>query len=216
VAAAGILPAALAALHERHPSIAVRLVQGTTDQLLPALAAGEVDLIVGRLYEPALPDSFLREALYEEPMSVLARIGHPILKRTRIGRADLAAYPLVLPTISQRVGQDIERVLGPLGLANAARVTRTSSVNLIREMLLTSDTLTIVPRHILAGDIARGAIAVVPLAFAAPRRPAGIIRMPGRKPSPCMEAFVACLRAAIAVGDAAGHSKPAALRRAKE
>ena len=208
VAAAGILPAVLAALHERHPGIAVRLVQGTTDQLLPSLAAGELDLVVGRLYQPALPDSFVREAMYDEPMAILARADHPVLARAQVQPADLAGYQLVLPTITQRVGQDIERVLASLGLAEAVPAMRTSSVSLIREMLLTSDALTIIPRHVLAGDIARGLIAVVPAAFAAPQRPAGIIRAPGRPDSPSVNAFVECLREAIGAGGAtSGHSE---------
>ncbi len=203
VAAAGILPAALAVLHDRHPGIVVRLVQGVTDQLLPALAAGEVELVVGRLYPPALPDEFVREAMYEEPISVLARSDHPLLAQAGVAPRDIAAFPLVLPTISQRVGQDIERVLASLGVTGAGAPVRTSSVSLIREMLLTSDALTIIPHHVLAGDIARGGIAIVKLPIQAPPRPAGLIRMPGRPPSASAEAFVACLRAAI---DAVGHS----------
>ncbi len=203
VAAAGILPAALAVLHDRHPGIVVRLVQGVTDQLLPALAAGDVELVVGRLYPPVLPDEFVREALYDEPISVLARSDHPVLAQVRVEACDIARFPLVLPTISQRVGQDIERVLAALGVAGAGAPVRTSSVSLIREMLLTGDALTIIPRNVLAGDIARGAIAVVKLPFAAPPRPAGLIRLPGRTLSASAEAFVACLRAAI---ESVGHS----------
>jgi LysR family pca operon transcriptional activator len=194
VAAAGILPGALAALKERHPAIVVRLVQGTTEQLLPALAAGDIDLVIGRLYEPAAPDAFLREAIYDEPISVLARAGHPLLARAKVAAPDLATYPLVLPTITQRVGQEIERVLVALGLPAGGAPVRSSSVSLIREMLLTTESITVIPRDMLAGDIARGAVAVVDVAFAAAPRPAGLIRAPGRTLSPGAEAFVACLR----------------------
>lgn len=50
------------------------------EDLFPLLAAGEIDLIAGRLYEPAGPDGFVREALWSEPISFLARAGHPILR----------------------------------------------------------------------------------------------------------------------------------------
>ena len=49
--------------------------QGRMEELLPLLAAGEIDLIVGRLYPPAVPDGYTREALWEEPISFLARAG---------------------------------------------------------------------------------------------------------------------------------------------
>ena len=54
------------------------MLQGRTEDLLPLLASGELDLIVGRLYEPATPDGFVREPLWEEPISILARTEHPI------------------------------------------------------------------------------------------------------------------------------------------
>lgn len=206
VAAAGVLPGALAALKARHPGIVVRLVQGTTDQLLPALAAGDVDLVVGRLYPPALPDAFLREAIYEEPISVLARAGHPLLARVPLAASELAAHPLVLPTISQRVGQEIERILAALGLPVGAAALRSSSLSLIREMLLTSDAVTVLPQAMLAGDVARGAVAVVPLTLATEPRPAGLIRSPGRALSPAAAAFVECLRAFVATAHA-GHDE---------
>lgn len=207
VAAAGILPGALAALKARHPGVVVKLVQGTTSQLLPALAAGDIDLVVGRLYEPALPDAFIREAIYEEPFTVLARAGHPLLARTAVEPRDLLAFQLVLPTIGQRVGQEIESILATLGLSEAMTPTRTSSISLIREMLLTGDAVTIIPYHILAGDLARGAVKIVPLEFAARPRPAGLIRAQGRKLSRGTEAFIECLRATIAAPQGtAGHS----------
>jgi LysR family pca operon transcriptional activator len=181
VAAAGILPGALAALKERHPAIVVRLVQGTTEQLLPALAAGDIDLVIGRLYEPAAPDAFLREAIYDEPISVLARAGHPLLARAKVAAADLAAYPLVVPTITQRVGQEIERVLASLGLPAGGAPVRSSSVSLIREMLLTTESITVIPRDMLAGDIARGAVQAIAVAFAATPRAAGLIRAPAAR-----------------------------------
>lgn len=77
VAATGVLPGALVRLKATHPDVKVRLRQGRTEDLLPLLASGELDLIVGRLYEPAVPDGFAREALWSEPISVLARADHP-------------------------------------------------------------------------------------------------------------------------------------------
>ena len=84
---------------------------------LPLLAARELDLVVGRLYAPAMPDGFAREAMWEEPISVLARAGHPLLKaRGPVTAAMLSRYELVLPTVSQRVGQEIDQLRALLGL----------------------------------------------------------------------------------------------------
>jgi LysR family transcriptional regulator, pca operon transcriptional activator len=115
VAAAGVLPGALARLKTTKPDIKVQLQQGRTEDLLPLLASGEIDLIVGRLYEPVLPDGFSREPLWTEPMSILARTDHPIFSEAVTIDA-LRRYELVLPTVTQRVGQEIDHLLDLLGL----------------------------------------------------------------------------------------------------
>lgn len=198
VAAVGVLPGALIRLKQRHPAIQVRLQQGRTEELLPLLAAREVEMVVGRLYPPPSQDGFLREALWEEPISVLARADHPILaKAGPVAKETLARHELVLPTVSQRVGQEIEQLLSLLGLAPAAPL-RSSSYGLIREMLLATDCLSVMPRLMMAGDLLRGALRVVPLPIPAPPRPAGLILPPDTSPSGAADAFLACLREHLA------------------
>jgi DNA-binding transcriptional LysR family regulator len=55
---------------------------------------------------------------------------------------------------AQRLQDEFDR----LGIAAGAAILRTSSISLIRELLLTSDAVTIIPQHLLAGDLARGTV----------------------------------------------------------
>ena len=197
VAATGVLPGALTRLTDEHPGIRVRLEQGRTEELLPKLAAGEIDLIVGRLYEPAVPDGFPREPLWEEPISVLAREGHPIFLLAVVTPEALRRCELILPTVSQRVGQEIESLLALLDLAPAASL-RSSSHGFIREMLHATDLIAVMPRLMMAGDLLRGTLRVVPLPVPAPPRPAGLILPRDRAMPPGGLAFIACLRAHLA------------------
>ena len=197
VAATGVLPGALTRLKAEHPGIGIRLEQGRTEELLPKLASGEIDLIVGRLYEPATPDGFPREPLWEEPISILARAGHPVFAGPAPSLDELRRYEQVLPTVSQRVGQETETLLGLLDLRPAASL-RSSSYGFIREMLHATDLLSVMPRLMMAGDLLRGTLRVVPLPLPAPPRPAGLILPRDRPLPPAGHAFVACLRAHVA------------------
>jgi LysR family pca operon transcriptional activator len=197
VAAAGVLPGALTRLKALHPQIRVRMQQGRTEELLPLLASGEIDLIVGRLYLPAVPDGFGREALWAEPISILARAGHPLFADEPVTFDALRRCDLVLPTITQRVGQEIENLLAALGLASTAWL-RSSSYGFIREMLYGTDLLSVMPRLLMVGDLMRGTLRVVPLPIEAPDRPAGFILPRTRPLPPAGRAFVACLRAYVA------------------
>jgi LysR family transcriptional regulator, pca operon transcriptional activator len=192
VAAAGMLPGTLARLKATHPDIKIRLQHGRTEDLLPLLASREIDLIVGRLYAPAAPDRFSREPLWTEPISVLARAGHPVLAEEVTADA-LRRYELVLPTVSQRVGQEIDHLLALLGLHPTASL-RSSSYGFIREMLLATDLIAVMPRLMMVGDLLRGALKVVPLPISAPDRPAGLILPCDRALPPAGRAFVECLR----------------------
>lgn len=209
VAAVGMLPGALIRLRSKHPTLKVRLEQGRMEDLLPLLASREIDLIVGRLYAPAVPDAFLREPLWEEPISVLARAGHPIFAAERaVAAEDLRRFDLALPTVTQRVGQEIDRLLALLGLAPDAAL-RSSSYGFIREMLLATDHISVMPRSLMVGDLLRGTLRVVPLPVPAPPRPAGLVLPADPAPSPATAAFIAALRAYVAeVAPLAGSGMP--------
>lgn len=196
VAASGVLPGALKRMRAVHPEIRVRLEQGRTEELTALLAAGEIDLIVGRLYDPLAPDPFEREALWSEPIAALARAGHPVLANERIEAEHLRAYDLVLPTVSQRVGQEIDWILQRLGLEPTVAF-RSSSYGFIREMLFGGDFLSIVPSLMMAGDLMRGSLELVPLPIPPSKRLAGIIRPAGRPLAAPARAFVDALRGFI-------------------
>jgi LysR family pca operon transcriptional activator len=153
--------------------------------------------VVGRLYAPAVPDGFLREPMWEEPIAVLARAGHPLLKAGQVTAAMLAGHALVLPTVSQRVGQEIDQLLAQLGLPRDVAL-RSSSYGFIRETLLASDSISIMPRSMMVGDLLRGALQLVPLPVPSTPRPAGIVRPADPPPSAATAAFIAALQAHVA------------------
>lgn len=197
VAASGVLPGVLARMRAAEPDIRIRIQEGRTEELTPLLAAGEIDLIVGRLYEFALPDAFEREALWTEPMSILARADHPIFLNATVAAEHIGGYDLVLPTATQRMGQEIEQLLHRLGLAPRAAY-RSSSASFIREMLYGGDFLSIMPRLMMVGDILRGSLRLAPLPIASPERPAGLIRRGDAPLSPAARRFVEILREYVA------------------
>ena len=196
-AASGVLPGVLSRLRALHPGIRIRLHQGRNEELLPLLAAGEIDMIVGRLYPPAVPDDFRRETLWSEPISVLARSGHPIFANGPVDAAVLRRYDLLLPTATQRVGQEIEHLLAQLEVVPNGAL-RSSSQSFTREMLYATDMISVMPQMMMLGDLLRGTLKVAPLPIAAPERPAGLILRRDQPLLPAPQAFEAGLRAYIA------------------
>lgn len=200
-AAAGLLPAVVARLQSSHPLMRIQIVENRSEELLAALGRGEIDLVVGRLYDPAVPDDFVRTVLYAEPIALLARADHPVFGLDRADADALRPFPLALPTATQRVSQEIEQFLAALGLEPTDRL-RSSSLPLIRELLFATDTITAMPRLMLAGDLLRGAVRALDIPGRAPPRPAGIIARRDRELNPSGRAFVESLRGYLAELDA--------------
>ena len=197
-AAMGVLPGVMSRLARSHPGIKIRLEQGLTEELLPLLAAGEIELVVGRLYGMTVPGEFVHEPLWSEPISVLARAGHPLLRGGGFDIEELGNYDLLLPSVTQRVAQETKHMLALLDL-RAKTSLRSSSFGFIREMLHDTDCLAVMPRLMMAGDLLRGTLQVVPLPVAAPMRPAGLITSAHRELGPVARTFVECLRAYVSV-----------------
>lgn len=207
VAAVGLMPGVLSRLKTVQDDLNIRLVQGRTEELLPMLASGVLDLIVGRLYEPETADGLVREILYHEPISILARADHPMFDQGQAGAEGLKAYKLVLPTTSQRVGREIDELLAILDL-DVSPPLRSSSIGFIREVLQSTDFITVMPRLMMAGDLLRGSVRVLDLPVAAPSRPAGLIYRADRTILPGAQALIATLRAYVK--DVVGESAMAA------
>ena len=193
IAAAGVLPGALARFQAAFPDIEVEVLHERTEPLLAALAAREIDFIVGRLYERA-PDGFVRRAFYDEGISVLARSDHPIFRINRpVSIADLADYPVALPAVSQKIGREIDEFIAQMGFRPHAPL-RSSSLPLIRETLYASDSIAVMPKVMMVGDIMRGAIRVVPIPAKGAPRPAGVILRSGSPLLKNAAAFVEIFR----------------------
>ncbi len=171
VTAAGVLPGVLTRLRAAHPMLKVKVHEGRMEELLPLLAAREIDLIVGRLYEPLRPDALTREPLWTEPISVLARAGHPVFDDPEPSTATVQRFDILLPTLTQRVGAEIDQFFAQLGLTPSFAL-RSNSYGFIREMVVGSDMLAVMPRLLMVGDLLRRTLRVVPVPVAVPDRPA--------------------------------------------
>lgn len=175
-ASSGLMPQVLARFNEDHVDMIVKFVEGRTHELLPLLGSGKIDVIIGRLYDTGTPDEFVRDRFYDEPLAILARHGHPIFSRERHPKAaTLRRYSFILPTLEQRVGQDIEMAMRGNNLTSDKPVLRASSISMIREVLLTSDRISIHSTLAAVGDLVRGDLRIVPLPVQTGPRPGGFV-----------------------------------------
>jgi DNA-binding transcriptional LysR family regulator len=88
------LTSILAAFHSGAPNVLVELVELSEAEVLPALEANTVDLVLAS--EPRDADGFVIEELWRESWSVVLPADHPLCHKDAVVPADLAGEALAL------------------------------------------------------------------------------------------------------------------------
>ncbi len=112
-----ILPQAVATFNRRRRSVLVRLVAGVTNELLPRLLDGDLDIAFGALDAPSSPE-IARERLIDIEHIVLARADHPLAGKPVVEPEELLPFPWIAhlhdyATIGDLSSFVVERGLDP-------------------------------------------------------------------------------------------------------
>lgn len=196
VATPVLLARAVAALKARSPRTTILIDEGDLAALMPKLRVGELDFIVGRLEPAHAAIDVQMEPLYEEPMVLVARPDHALLRKRRIGWRALADKPWVVPppwASSRRKLEQIfvrERLEPPADLVEA--VSFLATISLVRERGAIGFFAQSVARHFQA----EGLVRILPIRFDEPVPPVGLIALRERRHPPSADMLMECLRTA--------------------
>ncbi|MFZ1867024.1 MAG: LysR family transcriptional regulator [Steroidobacteraceae bacterium] len=133
----------------RRPSHRISILDGPYDSLLDALRRGRADFLVGALRE-SLPPDVIQELLFEDPLAIIVRKGHPLVKMSRgrrgsdhAWRAPPAEALMRFPWIAPRPGSPLRRHFERLFRCTAgqppAAPIECNSLVAARALLLRSD-----------------------------------------------------------------------------
>jgi DNA-binding transcriptional LysR family regulator len=193
VATPVLLTRAVEMLKARAPHTTVLVDEGDLAHLLPKLRLGELDLCVGRL-EPgyAAPD-LETEALYNEPMTVVAAPAHPLVHKAKADWRDVARQPCVMPPpyASLRVKLDqifLRHDSSPADLIETASFL--SLITFVRQRAAIGFLARSVARHFER----EGLVKILPLKVPIELPPVGLITVRGRRRAPASELLIDCLR----------------------
>jgi DNA-binding transcriptional LysR family regulator len=195
-AAASILPDAIALLKRERPGVAISVVVGTYDILVPSLLVGDLDMVVGRMPEQGRSRALLYEDFYAEPICLVVRRGHPLLRRRRLGLRELVNEAWLLPLPETALRRQIERAFLEANAPLPRNVIESVSILTNRVLLRKSDCIGVMPYHVALDDVENGLLAILPVKLKSIESPVGVIlRAPGNLP-PAASALLECLRIA--------------------
>lgn len=195
-ASASILPDAIALLKKERPEVAISVVVGTYDILVPSLLVGDLDMVLGRLPEQGRSRALLYEEFYAEPVCLVTRRGHPLTSKRRLGLRDLSNEAWLLPLPETSLRRQIERAFLEANVPLPKNVIESVSILTNRVLLRKSDCIGVMPYHVALDDVEHQLLSILPVKLKSIDSPVGaILRAPGALP-PAAAAFLEFLRVA--------------------
>jgi len=161
--AAIVLPKVIVRCRSELPDLQITVFEDTQDILLPRLQRHELDCVVGRLQPAALRAGIFSEALYEEPVHVVVRPRHPLLKRKKLVWHDLAEFPWILPLPETPMRQRVDAEFAASGLPSPRNAVESTSLLTNQRLLQQSDMVMAMSRQLAVHLRDSGSLAILPI-----------------------------------------------------
>lgn len=147
-AALALLPEVLRSIAEQHPSLRVEYTEGEAEEALPALALGELDLVIAEEYEHARRPrhaGLVHESLLEDPLLLALPPGHPLDGRERVPLKALAAERWAAPHPGTMFTGMVEHACRSLGGFEPDIRHRSNDLRVLLALVDSGDAVAFVP-----------------------------------------------------------------------
>jgi DNA-binding transcriptional LysR family regulator len=156
-----VIPEVLEAFVAEYPEASIEVQTGTAEQLLAMLSAAQLDLAVAVVWRGTLDAALGRvmdiwqTRLARLSAGVYAPRGHPLAATGAATLQELATYRWAVPH-SLSISYVFQNVFVNEDLVAPLQVINTSHLSLMVPACVRLNLLTIVPRHVMTDEVARG------------------------------------------------------------
>lgn len=196
-AATRLFPRIALRLRDLAPDLLLSVITGPHSYLTDHLRDGSIDLMIGRLPGAREMAGLAFEHLYDEQIVLVARAGHPF---ARDPRRALEQSPLILPPEGAIIRQAVDDYLVSLGLAGIRPAFETVAMPLARGLLLGSDALWFISQGVVAEDLDRGDLVLLPTDARYLSGAVGLTRRQAGPDHPALDLLVQLARDGVQAG----------------
>ena len=195
-AAPSLLPVAIGHLLRDRPKVAIKIVEGTNEVLIPALVSGEIDLVVGRLPTYRYRANIMQEKFFDERVLAVVGPDHPLAHVRSVTLDQLRPFDWILPTIETTLRRQADQFFVKQDQFTPASAIESVSYLANRSLLRSQDYIGLMPARVAALDIERGLLVQLdwPVPFGA--GPVGVSYRGAHSLSPASASFFEALRRA--------------------
>lgn len=195
-AAPHLLPAAIKAVMKDRPKLAIKIVEGTNDALMPALLSGEIDMVVGRLPAYRHRTKLVQEKLYDDRILAVVGRRHPLAAKKSVRFEQIKPFGWILPPLETTLRRQIDQFFIRQNQYVPPTIFESVSYLTNRSLLQTNNLVGLMPEHVVAQDIDNDLLKNIDWAVPFGKGPVGITFRGPDSLSPAGAAFVAALRQA--------------------
>lgn len=200
LASATLLARAINKVSAEFPTARFQVFEMQYELLLSALRAGNIDFLYGVLRAPAWASDVVEEPLFQDPYVIAARYGHPLLSGAEsITLHDLARYEWIMPAGGNPRRTSFDKLFAGSGTTPQVRI-ETHSVTIQKELLASSDRVTLLTRKELERDENALRLMQAPFDLNLRRSPDGVAHRADWEPTPLQSRFIESLRECAGAG----------------
>lgn len=192
-ASARLLPLAIEKLLADRPNLAIRVVEGTNEVLMPALRAGDLDMVVGRLPVHRHRTDLDQAVVYDERIVAVVRPGHPLADVSDLAPTHLAAFGWVMPPPETTLRRQLDQLFVSAGAA-PDHVVESVSYLTNRALVQSTDMIWPLPSQAVEQDVSAKALACLKWTCPVGTGPVGVSYRSDAQLSPAARALIDRLR----------------------
>lgn len=189
-----ILPKAIDSMVKATKSVQITVIDGPYGELLSRLRNGDIDLIVGALRDPVPINDVEQTAFFDDPLAIVGAKDHPLAGRDNLTLEDTLSYPWIAPPRTTPAGAYLFDTLKIGDMEQTPVRVVTSSLVLVRELLMSGDYLTIISLHQIRHERDYGLLVPLSVPLKNSARPIGITVRQGWRPTPAQAKFIEFMR----------------------
>lgn len=193
LARTALLPHAILEFARLRPEHRISILDGPYESMLTALRRGAADVLIGALRDPSPGSDVVQEHLFDDPLAIVFRAGHPLASEGAPALESLAPFPWIAPRTESPLRRQFDAFLARLDTQARQVPIECNSLVAARALLLASDRLMLLSAHQIQNEIQTGQLVARPHPLGGVVRPIGLTRRRDWRPTEVQRQFMEIL-----------------------
>lgn len=196
--AVSLLPRVIVQLLDAKPGLSLEIVDGTYEELTAQVRDGSLDAVVAGFPPIHRADDLVHEPLVPGEVLLVCRPNHPLSTRKCVSLTDVAVQHWILANRPQAIIDMVELTFRSAGVAPPKPMIHCRSMLYLKAILLEGRFVTLLPRGVVAHELATNQLVAIPLANTTFQTREGIIYRAEAIHPPALFALIEALKAEYA------------------